>query len=191
MRRESALKAVLILILSPSPQPLNVLILERTLENTRSSQIKDLNSHKNRWYNRRWKPSEQLYWQHIQSFVHLPYNHINHVNSSQLCVLLDWIGHWIVRGTLFMVYTCFIHPLNPDGPLLCRRRCWTSARQEDSCVCHFIPSGTGSCSAVSAGAASSSWGVATTAGFSLSPAAHQDAHIGRKRCLRTQVHVAS
>lgn len=48
VRRASALKAVLILILSSSPHPLNVLILEWTLENTRSSQIKALNPHKNR-----------------------------------------------------------------------------------------------------------------------------------------------
>lgn len=48
VRRASALKAVLILILSSSPQPLKVLILEWTLENTRSSQIKDLNPHINR-----------------------------------------------------------------------------------------------------------------------------------------------
>lgn len=34
-------------------------------------------------------------------------------------VLFDWIGHQIVRGTAFMVCTCSIHPLIPDGALLC------------------------------------------------------------------------
>lgn len=62
---------------------------------------------------------------------------------------------------------------------------------EALCTCNFIPSSTGWCSAVSAGAAASSAGGATTADFSLSPAAHQDQQVARELRLCTRVYVHS